>query len=87
MKVFKIAIILGLLIWFTLSVRFVESNAGQIVSTEKVSIDSTITEINIVSPDEIERLEGDRDCEINQMKQDIEVLKRKVATLESQRNK
>jgi len=62
------------------------ADAGQIVSTEKVKIDSTKTEIKIVSPDEIQRLETDRDNEYTRLRYEIESLKRRVAKLESQVN-
>jgi len=78
MRVIKIIIALILCAGIT--------DAGQIVSTEKVKIDSTKTEIKIVSPDEIQRLETDRDNEYTRLRYEIESLKRRVAKLESQVN-
>jgi polyhydroxyalkanoate synthesis regulator phasin len=86
MNVFKIAIVLGFLIWFSLSVKFVESDAGQIVSEEKVSIDTVANEIKMVTPDEIQRLENDRDREMTLLKGEMAELRDRVTKLENQIN-
>jgi TolA-binding protein len=85
MKIFKIIVILGIAVWFIAGVRF--TRAGQIVSTEKVVIDSTVKEFKRVSPDEIQRLENDRDLEIAKMQGQIAELQIRVAKLESQINR
>jgi len=61
------------------------TDAGQIVSTEKVQVDST-KEIKIVSPDEIQRLENERDNTIEIMRREIQDLQIRVARLENQIN-
>jgi len=62
------------------------TDAGQIVSTEKVQTDST-KEIKIVSPDEIQRLENERDRDIELLKREVQELQLRVKKLESQINK
>ena len=78
----KIAIILILIFWCGSSVRIVDADRGQIVSPSNVKIDSATTEINMVLPDEIQRLENDRDRRMKSTEDKIASLEVRLNNLE-----
>lgn len=81
-KWIKIIIACFLLVWAVSSVRIVKAGRKQIVSAETVKIDTTTKEIQYVSPDEIQRLEDDRDRDVERLEDEIKRLKKRVLKLE-----
>ena len=81
----KIAIAIILIFWCGSSIKIVKGGGkGQIVSSETVKIDSGTTEIKMVSPDEIQRIEDDRDREYKILESRIFLLEVKLSKLESE---
>jgi sensor histidine kinase YesM len=84
----KILVAVGLLALALSSIRIVKAGGRtQIVSVETVKVDSTLQQLRMVSPDEIQRLEENRATEISGLEQEIQLLKIRVARLEEQVNK
>lgn len=81
----KIAIVLILIFWCGSSVKIVKSGgSGQIVSPEIIKIDSTTKEIQVVTPDEVQRMENDRDRQMKNIKAEIALLTIRISKLESE---
>ena len=78
----KIIVALGLILWAVSTVKFVKAGK-QIVSSETVKVDSTLKEIKLVTPDEIQRLEDDRDRDIKVLEDAITSIKARLDTLEA----
>lgn len=72
------------LVWIVWSVGIIKAGRKQIVSTETVKIDTTTKEIRFVSPDEIQRLEDDRDRGMKILEDEIGLLKVRLSKLESE---
>lgn len=79
-----IAVACLLLLWAAFSVRVVRAGRKQIVSAETVKIDTTTKEIRVVSPDEIQRLEDDRDRAMKVLEDEIALLEIRLSKLESE---
>lgn len=77
-----VAAICLLLVWAAFNVRIVKAGKGRIVSHEVVKFDSLTKQIEMVTPDEVQRLEDERDRDIEQLKNEIAQLRARVLKLE-----
>lgn len=72
-----------LLLWASFDIKIVKGGGkGRIVSREIVKIDSLVKQIEYVTPDEVQRLEGERDRDVDRIEEEIRHLKVRVLKLE-----